>query len=424
MATPRDKYQKLDKIGEGSCGIVFRCRCKQTGGVVAIKKVRFPYEDGGGRCDERKEQCGMFGASTQALREISLLQQLGTHPAIVQLLEVFIEPGLLYMVFQYLDRDLSRHLQEVGKLSKETFLRYSFQVLNGLVHCHARCIAHRDIKPQNILVQLKTDEVKLCDFSLSRRSLPVPREKQTQKVASLWYRSPEIFLGAATKGSSLDIWSSACVFTEMAKGKPLFPGSSEIGMLFRQFDMLGTPCNRTWPGVTGLPYWSDEFPYFGRRALGDELRLDADIVNLLEPMLQCNPLDRLAASILLTHPVFQNLDKTPVTNVSVTPEVPHPELQGDVFPTENLEMQSMTMLEDRSATRSTGKTQGFQSPEGPEADVDKRFPRPSRPLFGQEPRSQKRFKPTATSQREADRQNPLSLLEEWTRSTQPSSFRF
>ena len=382
--------------------------------------------------DERKEQCGMFGASTQALREISLLQQLGTHPAIVQLLEVFIDPGLLCMVFQYLDRDLSRHLQEVGKLSKETFLRYSFQVLNGLVHCHARCIAHRDIKPQNILVQLKTDELKLCDFSLSRRSLPFPREKQTQKVASLWYRSPEIFLGAETKGTFLDIWSSACVFTEMAKGKPLFPGSSEIGMLFHQFDMLGTPCNKTWPGVTGLPYWSDEFPYFGRRALGDELRLDEDIVNLLEPMLQCNPLDRLAASILLTHPVFQNLDKTPIVpNVmSVTPEVLHPELQGDVFPTEqNFEMQSMqTMLEDRSPTRSTGKTQGPQGlqgpqrPEGPEDD--KRFPRPSRPLFGQEPRSQKRFKPTATSQREADLQNPLSLLEEWTRSTQSSSFRF
>ena len=146
--------------------------------------------------------------------------------------------------------------------------------------------------------------------------------------------------------------------------------------------MLGTPCNKTWPGVTGLPYWSDEFPYFGRRALGDELRLDEDIVNLLEPMLQCNPLDRLAASILLTHPVFQNLDKTPIVpNVmSVTPEVLHPELQGDVFPTEqNFEMQSMqTMLEDRSPTRSTGKTQGpqgLQGPQGPEGlKMTKGFP--------------------------------------------------
>ena len=195
-------------------------------------------------------------------------------------------------------------------------------------------------------------------------------------------------------------------------------------MLFRQFDMLGTPCNKTWPGVTGLPYWSDEFPYFGRRALGDELRLDVDIVNLLEPMLQCNPLDRLAASILLTHPVFQNLDKTPIvpTVMRLTPEA-HRELQGDVLPEQNFEMQSMqTMLEDRSPIRNTGKTQGPQGPQGPEDD--KRFPRPSRPLFGQEPRSQKRFKPTATSQREADLQNPLSLLEEWTRSTQPSSFRF
>lgn len=352
----------------------------------------------------------MFGANTQALREISLLQQLGTHPAIVQLLEVFTEPGLLYMVFQHVDRDLAQHLQKVGKLPKASLLRYSFQLLGALAHCHARCISHRDIKPQNILLQLKTDQVKLCDFSLSRRSLAVRKEKQTQKVASLWYRSPEIFLGAEITGTSLDIWSAACVMTEMGRGKPLFPGYSEIGMLFCQFEMLGTPSNTTWPGVTGLPYWSDEFPRFEKRALSDGLKLDTLIVNLLESMLQCCPLDRLAASILLTHPCFHYLDKTPgaseATSFSLQDAVPNVGEEAE-------DRRMHTMLEDvgspetRSKVRATGR-----------ADSEDR----SRRLFAPEG-SHKRFRP-ATSQHE-DVQNPLPLLaEEWSRSVQPSSFRF
>ena len=355
----------------------------------------------------------MFGASTQALREISLLQQLGTHPAIVQLLEVFTEPGLLYMVFQYLDLDLARHLQEVGKqssgLPKAQVLRYSFQLLSGLAHCHARCIAHRDIKPQNILLQLKTDEVKLCDFSLSRRSLPLPTEKQTQKVASLWYRSPEIFLGSATKGTHLDIWSAGCVVAEMATLKPLFPGTSEIGMLFVQFEMLGTPSNKTWPGVTGFPYWSDEFPQFRSCDLGEKLSLDAPMMNLLEQMLHLNPTDRLAASTLLTHPCFQYLDKTPSTTAL---EV----VNQEVVPREDL----MRMLED---PRENPREDLREDPRSPcrISNVEKRDGYPSRRLFGPEP-GHKRLKATST-QREAD-VNPLSLLEEWTRSTQPSSFRF
>eukprot|EP00438_Fugacium_kawagutii_P024187 Skav213509 [mRNA] locus=scaffold656:77197:78249:+ [translate_table: standard] len=350
----------------------------------------------------------MFGANTQALREISLLQQLGTHPAIVQLLEVFTEPGLLYMVFQHVDRDLARHLQQVGKLPKASLLRYSFQLLSALAHCHARCISHRDIKPQNILLQLKTDEVKLCDFSLSRRSLAVRKEKQTQKVASLWYRSPEIFLGAEIAGPSLDIWSAACVMTEMGSGKPLFPGYSEIGMLFCQFEMLGTPSNTTWPGVAGLPFWSDEFPRFEKRALSDGLKLDTLVVNLLESMLQCCPLDRLAASILLTHPCFHYLDKTPGANVQHTRE--------EGRQTEDTRMQ--TMLEDvgspemRSKVRVPGR-----------ADSEDGYR--SRRLFAPEQESQKRFKPRPTSDHEGDVPNPLPLLaEEWSRSVQPSSFRF
>ena len=361
---------------------------------------------GAGRQDQQEwndQSICMFGASTQALREISLLRML-EHGNIVPLLDVFTEPGLLYMVFPYLDRDLAHHLQDVGKLPKASLLRYSFQLLSALAYCHSRCIVHRDIKPQNILVELQTEEVKLCDFSLSRRSLLIRMEKYTQKVASLWYRGPEIFLGAESKGTFLDVWSTACVVAEMAKAKPLFSESSEIGMLFRQFEVLGTPSNATWPGVTGLPYWSDVFPHFCKRNLQDVLKLEASIINLLEQMLQCNPFERLSASVLLTHPCFFDINKCPSTVV-----------QRHTSASEKIEKHS-----EPSFTRAVQRIVEDQSPKKNSfvKNDTKQYPRPYSPeTFGQG--SQKRFKSTSN---EADVQNPLSLREEWTRSTQSSSF--
>lgn len=260
----------------------------------------------------------IFGASPHALREISLLHQLGEHPAVVALLDSFSEPGLIYMVFEHCDRDLAQHLCEMGQLPQAHVSRYAFQLLSGLKHCHAKCIAHRDIKPQNLLLQLKLDQLKLCDFSLSRL-VAVGREKQTQKVASLWYRSPEVILGAESKGWALDMWSAACVIWEMATGKVCFPASCEIGMLFRHFELLGTPNEVSWPGVRALPHWSDVFPNFASKELSVG---DAALSNLLALMLRCNPLERPPAGVLLGHPCFLFLDKTPPTTTSSTAHRP------------------------------------------------------------------------------------------------------
>ena len=265
----------------------------------------------------------IFGASPQALREISLLHQLGEHPAIVALLDSFSEPGVIYMVFEHCDRDLAQHLSEMGQLPQGHVARYAFQLLSGLGHCHAKCIAHRDIKPQNLLLQLKVDQLKLCDFSLSRL-VAVGREKQTQKVASLWYRSPEVILGGESKGWSLDLWSAACVIWEMATGKPCFPASCEIGMLFHHFELLGTPNEVSWPGVRALPHWSDVFPNFTKKELSLK---DAALSNLLSVMLRCNPLERPPAGVLLGHPCFLFLDKTPPTTSTTAPR-PRDDLQG------------------------------------------------------------------------------------------------
>ncbi|CAJ1412446.1 unnamed protein product, partial [Effrenium voratum] len=195
MATP-ERYQKLDKIGEGSCGVVFRCRCRQTGSIVAIKKVRYSYDAGP----------ASMAQSTLVLREVALLKSIGEHSGVAPLLDAFAEPGKLYMVFEHFDGDLARHLQEAGALPAPKLKRYAFQLLNGLTHCHTRRVAHRDLKPQNLLLKRETDELKLCDFSPSRAFVIHP---------------------------------SRCVLAEMAKGKAIFQASSEIGMLFNIFFQLG-----------------------------------------------------------------------------------------------------------------------------------------------------------------------------------------
>jgi len=120
--------------------------------------------------------------------------------------------------------------------------------MRALAHCHSHCIAHRDVKPQNVLVDPSADHLKLCDFSLSHR-LVVPVDAQTRRVASLWYRSPEILLGGPPSAFPLDMWSVGCLNAEMLAHCPLFPGGSEIETLFLQFGRLGTPTEETWPGT-------------------------------------------------------------------------------------------------------------------------------------------------------------------------------
>ena len=216
------------------------------------------------------------------------------------------------MVFEHFDGDLARHLQEAGALPAPKLKRYAFQLLNGLTHCHTRRVAHRDLKPQNLLLKRETDELKLCDFSLSRAFVIQPSscsKPETQTVASLWYRGPEVFLRAPTIGVLLDVWSAGCVLAEMAKGKAIFQASSEIGMLFNIFFQLGTPSEASWPGVSSHSAWSDQFPQFPARSFR-HLLPDAGGQNLLASMLCCNPFSRQPMRRLCQHPFFWHLDQS------------------------------------------------------------------------------------------------------------------
>merc|ERR550532_390726 len=139
----------------------------------------------------------------------------------------------------------------------ENVLRYSQELLSGIHGCHVRLIIHRDLKPQNILIG--KDGLKICDFGLARNfSLPI--KPYTHDVITLWYRAPELLLGAEKYGPEVDIWSAGCIIAEMASGYPTFPGDSEIGTIFKIMKFVGSPTEETWPGYHTLEHWKKTFP--------------------------------------------------------------------------------------------------------------------------------------------------------------------
>uniref|UniRef100_A0A8C2SPR2 cyclin-dependent kinase n=1 Tax=Coturnix japonica TaxID=93934 RepID=A0A8C2SPR2_COTJA len=141
-----------------------------------------------------------------------------------------------------------------------------FQLLQGLAFCHAHRVLHRDLKPQNLLINAD-GAIKLADFGLAR-AFGVPVRTYTHEVVTLWYRAPEILLGCKYYSTAVDIWSLGCIFAEMVTRRALFPGDSEIDQLFRIFRTLGTPDEASWPGVTALPDYKPSFPKWARQDLG------------------------------------------------------------------------------------------------------------------------------------------------------------
>ncbi|NXG65041.1 CDK3 kinase, partial [Hemiprocne comata] len=297
MDTFRETFHKVKKIGEGTYGKVYKACNKNTGQLVALKKICWHSE--------------MNGAPSTALREISLLREL-KHPNIVRLLDVIHSQKKLYMVFEYLNQDLRKYLDssETGELPLNSVKNYLFQLLQGVSFCHSHSVIHRDLKPQNLLID-KAGTLKLADFGLAR-TFGVPLRTYTYEVVTLWYRAPEILLRCKHYSTAVDIWSIGCIFAEMVTRKVLFPGDCEIDQLFRIFRTLGTPTEVTWPGVTQLPDYKKEFPHWARREMKDIVpNLDQDGRDLLEQLLLYDPSRRISAKAALDHRCFRRSPQNP-----------------------------------------------------------------------------------------------------------------
>ncbi|PWN20006.1 putative Cdk1-cyclin-dependent kinase 1 [Microstroma glucosiphilum] len=293
-----ENYQKLEKVGEGTYGVVYKARdltAEGGGRIVALKKIRLEAED--------------EGVPSTAIREISLLKEL-KNDNIVRLYDIIHQESKLYLVFEFLDLDLKKYMDNVAGtadgLGPEIVKKFTFQLLRGIYYCHAHRILHRDLKPQNLLID-KTGNLKLADFGLAR-AFGIPLRTYTHEVVTLWYRAPEVLLGSRHYSTAIDMWSVGCIFAEMAMKSPLFPGDSEIDEIFRIFRTLGTPTDAVWPGVKTLPDYKASFPQWSGMPLAKAVpNLDANGIDLLKGMLVYDPAGRVSAKRGLNHAYFQSL---------------------------------------------------------------------------------------------------------------------
>uniref|UniRef100_A0A8C9YZG8 Cyclin dependent kinase 17 n=1 Tax=Sander lucioperca TaxID=283035 RepID=A0A8C9YZG8_SANLU len=224
-----ETYVKLDKLGEGTYATVFKGRSKLTDNLVALKEIRLEHEE---------------GAPCTAIREVSLLKDL-KHANIVTLHDIIHTEKSLTLVFEYLDKDLKQYMDDCGNiLSMQNVKIFLFQILRGLAYCHKRKVLHRDLKPQNLLINDR-GELKLADFGLARAK-SVPTKTYSNEVVTLWYRPPDVLLGSSEYSTQIDMWGVGCIFYEMAAGRPLFPGSTVEDELHLIFRLLGTPTEDNW----------------------------------------------------------------------------------------------------------------------------------------------------------------------------------
>ncbi|XP_002168361.3 cyclin-dependent-like kinase 5 isoform X1 [Hydra vulgaris] len=289
------KYEKLEKIGEGTYGTVFKAKHKDTMEVVALKRVRLDEDD--------------EGIPSSALREICLLKEL-KHKNIVRLYDVIHNDKKLTIVFEYCDQDLKKYFDSCqGEIEPDVVKSFMYQLLKGLSFCHEKHILHRDLKPQNLLIN-KNGELKLADFGLAR-AFGIPVRCFSAEVVTLWYRPPDVLMGAKLYTTSIDIWSAGCIFAEIANaGRPLFPGSDTDDQLKRIFRLLGSPCEDTWPGVSKLPLYK-EYNITSSVSLNVVVAKMSSVArDLLQSHLVLNPAYRTTADEALQHPYFADINIT------------------------------------------------------------------------------------------------------------------
>lgn len=231
------------------------------------------------------------------------------HENIVSLHDVIHTENKLMLVFEYMDKDLKKYMDsrgDRGQLDYVTIKSFMQQLLRGIAFCHDNRVLHRDLKPQNLLINTK-GQLKLADFGLAR-AFGIPVNTFSNEVVTLWYRAPDVLLGSRTYNTSIDIWSAGCIMAEMYTGRPLFPGTTNDDQLQKIFRLMGTPSERSWPGISQFPEYKPNFHNFATQSLHAILpQVDPLGLDLLGKMLQLRPEMRISASEALRHAWFQDL---------------------------------------------------------------------------------------------------------------------
>lgn len=288
-----NKYEVLGVVGEGAYGVVLKCRHKENGEMVAIKKFKDSEEN--------------EDVKRTTLRELKMLRSL-KQDNIVELREAFRRKGKLYLVFEYVERNMLELLEEMPNgVPLEKVRSYTYQLCKACQWCHANDIIHRDIKPENLLIS-KNGVLKLCDFGFARNIANGSNGLYTDYVATRWYRSPELLLGAPY-GKAVDIWAIGCIMGELSDGQPLFPGESEIDQLYVIQKILGPlPAYQMNlfhknPRFSGLKFPAVKKPKMLEKHY--QGTLTSIILDFMSMTLRLDPEERMMVEECLDHSVFQ-----------------------------------------------------------------------------------------------------------------------
>ncbi|KXG23797.1 probable serine/threonine-protein kinase At1g54610 [Sorghum bicolor] len=289
-----DSFEKLEKVGQGTYSSVFRARELATGRLVALKKVRF---------DSVEPESVRFMA-----REILILRRLRGHPNVVGLegLITSRSSSSIYLVFEYLEHDLAGLNSSADITFTEPQIKcYMRQLLEGLAHCHARGVMHRDIKCANLLVS-NGGELKVADFGLANLFTPASTAPLTSRVVTLWYRPPELLLGATAYEPTVDLWSAGCVFAEMHARRPVLQGRTEVEQIHKIFKLCGSPPDDFWrrSGISHAAVFRPQQPYPSRLRDTFAASMPDHAFRLLATLLSLDPAARGTAAAALDSEYF------------------------------------------------------------------------------------------------------------------------
>ncbi|XP_073302830.1 probable serine/threonine-protein kinase At1g54610 [Primulina huaijiensis] len=330
--TPRraDSFEKIDKIGQGTYSNVYKARDAISGKIVALKKVRF---------DNLEPESVRFMA-----REILILRRLD-HPNVVKLQGLVTSrmSCSLYLVFDYMEHDLAGLASSPGiKFTEPQVKCYVHQLLSGLEHCHNRHVLHRDIKGSNLLID-DGGVLKIADFGLASTFDPNNRQPMTSRVVTLWYRPPELLLGATEYGVGVDLWSAGCILAELFAAKPIMTGRTEVEQLHRIFKLCGSPSEEYWK-KSRLPHATIFKPQQSYKRCIKETFKDfpQSSLPLIDTLLSIDPSERQTATAALESEFF--LTKPYACDPSSLPKYPP-----------SKEMDAKRRDEESRRLRATGK---------------------------------------------------------------------
>lgn len=296
-----EKYSKICKIGEGTYANVFRARNVHTNELVALKEINLSPEE---------------GAPSTALREIAFMKEL-RHLNIVRLIEVIHTEDQLILVFECLGQDLKQFLDYRRShgmpLAPLEIKRLLYQLIEGVRYCHQHRILHRDLKPQNLLLDQSGCLLKIADFGLAR-GYGIPVAGFSHEVVTLWYRAPDVLLGSTMYSTPIDMWSVGCIMAELyLLGAPVFAGKNIQDQLNKIFKLLGTPSRDEWPHLLApnhpTPDWLRSIPIYAKPLSLAILfpTIEPAGIDLLSRLLDYRPACRITAQDALAHPYFYDV---------------------------------------------------------------------------------------------------------------------